>query len=279
MNYHTAEYMRFDTHFLTGKDYESPPMVPSFFDKTFPNITFYLRAFFGPVVSLCHAARVGLCDDVKWAQESVHVAKVLEKLGTHIFVEGMEHLVHVAKQSPCIIVGNHMSTLETFLLPGIVRPYMPVTFVVKQSLMRMPFFGAILATRNVIAVGRENPRQDLKAMLEEGQKRLESGMSLIIFPQSTRSTVFDATKFNSIGAKLARNTGCPLVPLALKTDAWGQGKLMRDFGTFSSKTPVHLAFGAPMYVNDNGKAAHNAVCTFIQEHLDTWRQHDGREER
>ncbi len=259
-----------ETQYLTGRKYHSPHYSPSFFDRTFSNFSFYTRAFFGPVIKLCRAAQTGKCDDAMWAHASVGVAQAVERVGGRICVTGMEHLVNAAKNGPCIIVANHMSTLETFLLPGIVRPYMPVTFVVKESLMRMPFFGAVLATRNVIAVGRENPRQDLKSMLDGGKERLESGMSLIIFPQSTRATTFDATKFNSIGVKLARNTRCPIIPLALKTDAWGQGSLMKDFGTFTPDKTVHFAFGAALHVQGNGKAEHSSICTFIEEHLRQW---------
>ena len=47
-----------------------------------------------------------------------------------------------------------------------------------------------------IAVGRDNPREDFKRVLSEGKNKLEQGISIIIYPQSTRAVEFDPSKFN-----------------------------------------------------------------------------------
>jgi len=35
--------------------------------------------------------------------------------------------------SACVFIGNHMSILETFVLPCLIQPHRDVTFVVKES--------------------------------------------------------------------------------------------------------------------------------------------------
>ena len=57
---------------------------------------------------------------------------------------------------------------------------------------------------------------------------LRNGMSVIIFPQTTRIMDFDRKQFNSMGVKLAKRAQVPVVPIALKTDAWGVGKWIKD---------------------------------------------------
>ena len=99
--------------------------------------------------------------------------------------------------------------------------------MVKESLLKYPFFGPVLGSREPIVVGRSNPREDLVAVLEGGEARLKQGRSVIVFPQSTRSSVFDPAHFNTIGVKLAKRAGVPVIPVALKTDAWGNGNLQR----------------------------------------------------
>jgi len=84
-----------------------------------------------------------------------------------------------------------MSILETFVLPCLIQPHRDVTFVVKESLITYPLFGQVMRSRQPVVVGRDNPREDLKTVLEEGQKRLEANISIIIFPQTTRSVEFD----------------------------------------------------------------------------------------
>ncbi len=265
-------FQGYDIHYGLNSAYCTPKKQLSFFEKHFPSVAFYTRAFRGPIRKLCFSAKVGKCDSRMWSNCSVGIGKLMESVGATIDINGMQHVDSV--QGPCIFIGNHMSTLETFMLPGILRPRGPVTFVVKDSLMKMPFFGAVLATRSVIAVGRANPRDDLKLVLDEGKKLLDKGMSLIIFPQSTRSVDFDPQKFNSIGVKLAVKSGKPVVPLALKTDAWAQGSLVKDFGAVHPQRPIHYAFGAPLQVQGKGKEEHAYITQFIIEHLARWERED-----
>jgi 1-acyl-sn-glycerol-3-phosphate acyltransferase len=213
-------------------------------------------------------ARAGRLNGRAWVAASLAVLRYLEDAGVQLTVEGLDRLD--ALQGPAVYVGNHMSTLETFLLPSILRPRGPVTFVVKQSLLDYPVFGPVMRSRDPIAVGRANPREDLVTVMEEGKERLGRGVSVIVFPQTTRTHSFDAAKFNSIGAKLAARAGVPLVPLALKTDAWGTHRWLKDIGPIRPELPVRLRFGEPILPEGKGDAAHRAAVAFITETLKEW---------
>ena len=154
----------FAQKFLTGNDYESQNAHAGFFSRLFPSLSFYSRLFGGPVRWLCSKAAKGQCDDSAWVHASVWVADLMENIGCPIEVQGMDAINEV--DGPCLFVANHMSTLETFMLPGMIRPRRPVTFVVKKSLTTMPLFGPVMCSRDPIVVGRTNPREDLAAVLE-----------------------------------------------------------------------------------------------------------------
>lgn len=111
----------------------------------------------------------------------------------------------------------------------------------------------------------------MRWVLEEGQKRLEDDISIVIFPQTTRSVEFDAKKFNSLGVKLAKRCNVPVVPFALKTDAWGLGRRLKDFGRIRPEKTVHIHFGEPMTVQGSGKEEHGRVVEFIEKNLEEWR--------
>ena len=130
--------------------------------------------------------------------------------------------------------------------------------------------GRILAQHG-LAFNRENPREDLRWVMEEGQRRLESDISIVIFPQTTRSVEFDAKKFNSLGIKLAKRCNMPVVPFALKTDAWGLGRRLKDFGRICPEKTVHIHFDEPMTVRGSGKEEHSRVVEFIETNLAEWR--------
>jgi 1-acyl-sn-glycerol-3-phosphate acyltransferase len=205
----------------------------------------------------------------RWRSSSVDVLRNLERVGCRFEVSGLQHLRDAG--GACVIVGNHMSTLETVILPSLIVPAGKATFVVKQSLVDYPVFKHVMRSRNPITVTRDNPRSDLKAVLEGGMKRLEAGVSIVIFPQTSRTRGFDPTQFNSIGSMLARRAKVSLVPLALKTDAWENGKRFKEVGRIVPSRTVHFAFGRPLRVQGKGGREHEVVVEFIRSHLDRWR--------
>ncbi len=250
-----------------SKDYRSPPQRPGVLARRFPGGCFYVRVA-GVVLRAYWYARRGAYTDKRWIRDSHAILRAVESVG--ISIEVANPSVFGRLDGPCVIVGNHMSTAETFLLPGIVCPFQPVTFIVKRSLMRYPIFKHVMLSRTPVVVGRENPRDDLRAVLEEGAQRIADGVSVVVFPQTTRSPVFDPARFNSIGVKLARRAGVPVIPLALKTDAWGNGRWFKDVGPIDPGRTMHIAFGEPLQVAGSGRDIHGAVVAFIAEHLESW---------
>lgn len=228
---------------------------------------FYAQVF-ATVCRSAWQARGGRYGDGDWSDSSQRVLRICEWAGMDIEITGLDHLASVV--GPVVVVGNHMSTLETFLLPGVVRPYFPVTFVVKKSLVTYPVFGPVMRSRNPVVVGRENPREDLSIVLKEGAARLGDGISIILFPQSTRSSRFDPAVFNTLGVKLAGRAGARVIPVAIRSDAWGNGRILRDFGAVDSSRPVRIAFGESMAVEGRGEEQQRRLVEFIGSKLNCW---------
>ncbi|MGE5300854.1 MAG: lysophospholipid acyltransferase family protein [Acidobacteriota bacterium] len=241
----------------------------SLFSRVFlsPKFTFYPQ-FFWIIWVNSRKAKRGLYGGKEWAESSLDVMRALENVGVRIEITGMDNMKKV--NGPAVFIGNHMSTLETMVLPCIIQPVKESTFIVKKSLITMPVFGHVMQSRDPIVVGRTNPREDLKTVLEEGTRRLQNGRSVIVFPQSTRAVEFKPEEFNSLGIKLAARAGVTVIPVALKTDAWGIGKHIKEFGPIDNRKTVHFAFGEPMKVEGRGAGEHERVIRFIREKLDAW---------
>lgn len=254
--------------------YRTSPARISLPAKMFPSLIFYYQEIMIVLRGSAKAKR-GHYDTADWSKSSLAALRALERVGVDIEITGIDSFVSVA--GPCVFIANHMSTLETFILPAIIAPVKDVTFVVKQGLVDYPIFKHIMRSRNPITVGRENPRDDLKAVLEGGTERLKSGRSVIIFPQTTRTPVFDPSQFNTIGIKLAKKAGVPVIPIALKTDAWGNGKYLKDYGRIIPSKRVHFAFGKPLMIRDRGTEEHNEIIRFISEKLKEWEREAPRE--
>ena len=237
--------------------------------------TFYLH--FRVVMTILEAAgraKRGKYDEEAWRKHSNRIRELLEHTGVRVEVEDASVLGRL--DSPFILVANHMSAFETFALPGIVTPYCRVTFVVKRSLVEYPVFKHVLLSKNPIVVDRENAREDLAATLNGAVDRVQNGQSIIVFPQTTRVAEFNPAEFNTIGVKMARRAGVPVVPLALKTDAWANGRWIKDMGRIDTRKKVRFSFGIPLTVTGNGREEHAQIVDFIEGKLQVWAEEEAR---
>ncbi len=239
-----------------------------FSKSLFPTLSFYPK-FLTVVYRSSVKARRGEYDNEAWQQSSIKVLRKLESVGVEVDLQGLEHIKEIA--GPVLFIGNHLSVMETVLLPSWIVPYKPFTYVIKQSLLEVPIFKHVMSCLDPIAVTRTNPRQDLKVVLEQGSERLARNLSIVIFPQTTRAA-FNPEQFSTIGVKLAKRAGVPIVPLALLTDAWENGKISKDFGRIVPARKVHFAFGKALTVQGKGSDEHQQIIDFIQSHLALWQK-------
>ncbi|MFW2367327.1 MAG: lysophospholipid acyltransferase family protein [Desulforhopalus sp.] len=250
-----------------GTHYQTKKQSISGLAQLFPSVVFYLHLIW-IVIKASRVARKGLYDGVRWVDDSLNVLKALEKVGIRVHISGIDNVSR--HDGPVIIVGNHMSMMETLLLPGIVRPVQAVTFVIKEALLSYPVFKYVMQSRNPVAVTRTNPRQDLKTVMNEGVARVKDNISVIVFPQTTRSHSFDAKQMSSIGVKLAKKAGVPIVPLALKTDCWQNGRKFKDFGKLDVSKTAYFEFGEPFFVISKGADEQAQINEFIAAKLKQW---------
>lgn len=256
--------------FFGSDSYDTPEGGKlSFWEKLLShNQVFFILNFIHMVFRSRKQAITGRYDDKAWAESSYYIFKFIEKTGGKFHISGMEHIAE--SPEPVVFIGNHMSTLETMILPVIIAPRRSVTYVVKESLVRHPFFRDVMKSRNPIVVGRTDPRKDLEAVMNGGMELLSKGISIIIFPQSTRSLEFKPEDFNSLGVKLAKKAGVKIVPIALKTDFWGHGKIIKELGPVDSSKPIYIKFGEPFYVEGSGREENQRIIEFITSSLKKW---------
>jgi 1-acyl-sn-glycerol-3-phosphate acyltransferase len=267
--------MEKNSRLLDNRDdtYATEEARPGFLLRALPSLCFYLMAT-KVVMKASHSAKRGQYDLRRWARDSQEIVNAIEAVGGRIYIDGLRNFRSL--EGPCVIVANHMSTLETFVLPSILQPIRDVTFVVKRSLTEYPIFRHVMRASKPITVSRQNPREDLKAVFEQGARMLSEGRSVIVFPQTTRKEVFDPGHFNTIGAKLAAKAGVPLVPIALYTAFWGIGKILKDYGAVHTERKIRFSIGRPIHIEGKGNREHQETVDFIRGKQEEWAAEDGR---
>jgi len=252
---------------MAHPDYQTPENQSMWLAKRFPGLFLYSKIIRVVLAASrrCSRNTYGINDKIAG---SAHILRTLEGIGGNVFVDNMSAFIDL--KGPCVFTANHMSALEAFLLPYFIMPHRNVTFVIKKSLTRFPFLRHAINSLQPIVVDRRNPRKDLRAVLHQGFDFLKQNISVLIFPQTTRSLHFDPTQFNTLGIKLAQKSHLPIVPIALKTDAWSKGRHLKDFGKIDPSRPVRIAFGDPVHISGNGKQEHQEILDFIGGKLRRW---------
>lgn len=197
------------------------------------------------------------------------MTRTVESTGCPVLFEGFDAL-RPLNGKPFVIVANHMSLIETMLLPAAVFSANNTSVVAKRSLAKYPGFGAILTSCRPILLDRKNARRDLADTLDQGTTLLKDGLSIILFPQGHRAEVFEPHKFNSLGAKLAVRAGVPLVPVACKTDFARPGWPIMDFGPVDPSRHVKFACGPVLAPDTPQREMQEACVSHIVGKLNEW---------
>lgn len=121
---------------------------------------------------------------------------------------------------PFVVVANHQSILDILLLSRMPRE---MKWVAKEELFRIPWVGWMLRMSGDIPIRRGDAESGGEA-LERARAYLARGMSVMIFPEGTRSRTGKLLPFKSGAFRLALETGAPVLPVAVHGTARGMPK-------------------------------------------------------
>lgn len=154
-------------------------------------------------------------------------------------------------QHPSVILSKHQSAWETLALQEI---FPPQVWVLKRSLLWLPFFGWGLAMTSPIAIDRTAGREALKQLVQQGKERLATGFWVVIFPEGTRIKPGQKGEYKIGGAWLATHTGTQVVPVAHNAgEFWGKNSFLKYPGT------ITISIGKPIDAQGMKPAALNAL--------------------
>jgi 1-acyl-sn-glycerol-3-phosphate acyltransferase len=138
-----------------------------------------------------------------WARSIVFVSRV------KVSVQGLEHIDPGAAY---VYMANHQSMFDILTLLG----YLPVQFrwLAKMELFQIPVFGYSMARVGYISIDRSNRKSAYKSLQEAAQK-IAQGVSVVVFPEGTRSRDGQIKPFKGGGFYLAIRSGRPIVPVVI----------------------------------------------------------------
>ncbi len=148
-------------------------------------------------------------DNLSHSAGRLWAKSILLVSGVKVTAEGLSH---IQKHTSCIYMANHQSMFDILALFG----YLPVQFrwLAKKELFRIPLFGHAMARVGYISIDRSNRRSAHKSLMEAAQK-IAGGISVVIFPEGSRSQDGKLKPFQPGGFHLAMLSGRPIVPITI----------------------------------------------------------------
>jgi 1-acyl-sn-glycerol-3-phosphate acyltransferase len=171
-----------------------------------------------------------------WLKLAVNSGTLI--LGIRNKIIGFENLP-VGTTAPAVLLLKHQSTWETFCMPALM-PH-PLAYVFKKELLYVPFFGWAMGRMDMIHIDRSKRAQAFNKVVEQGQRLLNQGTWVIMFPEGTRIARGQKGQYKSGGTRLAVETGAPVIPIAVSSaKCWPRKAFIKKPGT------VEFSIGKPI---------------------------------
>ncbi len=123
-------------------------------------------------------------------------------------IHGLEHF---PKKGAFVLVSNHTSLADIIILFCLNRQF---KWLAKDSLFKIPLFGWAMRATGYIPLERGR-HGSIRDSFEEAHRWLKRGVSVLIFPEGTRSIEGHLGTFRNGAFKLALKSGIPIVPIVI----------------------------------------------------------------
>ena len=181
----------------------------------------FVSAFFIPVyLALMPFGQVGWFGRIGLSNYWAHLVAggMMRLIGTLIAVEGAEHIA----RRGVIYVSNHTSSLDVLIVMALMPS--PTSVIAKKEILYSPF-GLIYMLSGNFRVDRKNSRSAVDMMRQLGEKMKKGNISVMIWPEGTRSRDGRLRPFKKGVFHLAVQTGFPIVPVMIEGahKSWRKG--------------------------------------------------------
>ncbi|GLT83540.1 hypothetical protein SLE2022_018250 [Rubroshorea leprosula] len=141
-------------------------------------------------------------------------------LGNPVKIEGTE-----SSNKKAIYISNHASPIDIFLIMWLTPT--GTVGIAKKEIIWYPLFGQLYVLANHLRIDRSNPAAAIQSMKEAVNAVIKNKLSLIIFPEGTRSKNGRLLPFKKGFVHLALQSRLPIVPMVLTGthSAWRKGSL------------------------------------------------------
>lgn len=167
--------------------------------------------------------------------------------GCKVTVMGVENLQKIGGSGAAVIAANHESMADIIALYYLGYPF---KWIAKQSLFFVPCIGWAMWMAGYIPL-RRGQKDSILSCMAAAADWIRAGVSIMIFPEGTRSFDGRVKSFKDGAFRLSVETGVPVVPVALEGP---RGLLTKGSWLFAASSRMVVRVGEPIRPRGTGPA-------------------------
>ena len=171
-------------------------------------------------------------------------------------IEGTENI----PEGACVFIANHQSMFDALVMLAVVKNNRPCGFIMKKEHEKIPMAKRWCSQLGCVFVDRENPREGVRA-LKEAEANLERGVSMVVFPEGTRTKNYPHLgPFKNGAFKIAQSGKYPIVPVIL----YDAGERFEAAGSMTGGT-IHMKVLPPVTLTGTDRKEYKRCADEMEE--------------
>lgn len=174
--------------------------------------------------------------------------------GSKMNVNGLEN---IPKDEAVMFVGNHISYFD------VITTYLlwkrPTGYIAKKEIKKIPILNWLMYFVHCLFLDRDDPREGLKMVLKAAEM-IQDGISIVIFPEGTRSKSGELLEFKDGSFKIATKAKCKIIPMGIT----GTTEIFETHMPWLKPSNVTINFGAPIETKDMDRAEQKRLSSIVR---------------
>jgi len=180
---------------------------------------------------------------------------ILFLAGVKIKVHGLEK---IDKSKSYIFIGNHQSHFDVLSVFSAIP--LTVRFMAKKELFKIPVFGWALYASGTIQIDRSNRSKAIKSM-NNALDRIRNGVSVVVFPEGTRSDDGKIHAFKKGGFVLAIKGENLIIPISIS----GSRFILRKNSNRIYPGEIKIVISDPINTKDFGYQKREKLSIYVRD--------------
>lgn len=230
--------------------------------SVFGRIALYLTAHVGDMKKMEKLVSEGKIEEknqILYPMADALCDKVCHWANIEIEIEGEENI----PKETAVFVANHQSFFDAVIMLHLTKNHRPCGFIMKKEFEKVPLVKPWCELLDCVFIDRDHPREGVKG-LNLASEKLKNGISMVIFPEGTRTKNYPMVgEFKNGAFKIAQKNKSVIVPVVI----YDAGARNEAAGKMTGGK-IHVKVLPPLHTETMERSEYKTIAGNLQTQID-----------